>query len=497
MVMIMNYQYSGISSIYMSEYGADVIACEHEDITDNERILITITDENISNEALHSWPWYGYSWYTIFVPETYSEEAVYVTEEVRHGVVIPDCTMDGIGEMIFDREDSLDSFSFEDTDEDGIPDVLEEEGMYGIDGQVYYSDPTLPDSDGDTLSDGDEMGTMHRVLRIDEDTVQIDRIHLFNVDEVGASEYSYLESYIPENPNEICFVFDVVSDPMLKDTDGDFYWDKVDPNPMESDIETISLGGSSYILTEEDLGYIHVTGIPECILNEDSDSTEKSEEEFYGGYQYWFRDDVVYGASIYTSGCGLIATNDVMLYLSNGISSYDWNSYHDYVIATNNNFLLMQTSTGQGIPIPNSYALSHWAVQECLLFNGYFSNSYSITPVNQGSMLTTIEQSLADNHPVILMEDDCYQEGRADLGFAIYEVNRNATSIGGCLDLYDPTGMNYHYVTITGLMIDHNDFDNTYFRIQSWGMELYLNYSEFIEYNETNTAYFGRIIVLG
>ncbi|SEW32175.1 Cellulose binding domain-containing protein [Ruminococcaceae bacterium KH2T8] len=385
--------------------------------------------------------------------------------------------------------------SWDDSDEDGIPDVIETEGMHVLNSDlVYYSDPTTPDSDMDTLTDGEEMGTMHRILRIDEDTVQIDRVNLLNIDEVGTSDFAYLESYIPENPNEICFVFDIVSDPMLKDTDGDYYYDAVDPNPMESGLETINLGGGSYALTEADPGYIHVTGVPDDIrYGEDGPEPEHG---FYGGHQFWFRYDPVFGLNINDSGCGLIATNDVVLYMRNGISSYDWDSYHDEVIDTNNDFLVMQTATGQGIPFPSSYAFSHWAIRECLLYNGFLNRGFNVSSNNSDSMLDIIEQSICNDHPVILMEDDFHQEGRTDLGFTIYRVNYDATTIGRYLYPHESAGMNYHYVTITGIIIDHNNSDIVYLRVQSWGKELYISYNEFIEYNETNRAYFGRIIVL-
>ena len=211
--------------------------------------------------------------------------------------------------------------------------------MYGLNEHEYYSDPTTPDSDMDTLTDGEEMGTMHRILRIDEDTVQIDRVNLLNIDEVGTSDFAYLESYIPENPNEVCFVFDIVSDPMLKDTDGDYYYDAVDPNPMESGLETIGLGGGSYVLTAPDPGYIHIVNVPDDRLDE---RTTEPEDGFYGGNQSWFNEVTISRLDLRESGCGLIATNDVLLYLDGGSQTYDWDSYHDSVIETYYDFIDMQ-----------------------------------------------------------------------------------------------------------------------------------------------------------
>lgn len=481
---------AGAHAVYENVPGSDV---------GNKTIILAITDEYISSTNVGSQYWLGHfitaDWYTAFIPGTYCED---VAEDMysHGGEWYSDCTKADIGSQIIGHEEAgIETISYVDEDEDGLPDVLEEEGMYDLNSDwVYYSDPTTPDSDMDTLTDGEEMGTMHRILRIDEDTVQIDRVNLLNIDEVGTSDFAYLESYIPENPNEVCFVFDIVSDPMLKDTDGDYYYDAVDPNPMESGLETINLGGGSYALTEADPGYIHVTGVPDDIrYGEDGPEPEHG---FYGGHQFWFRYDPVFGLNINDSGCGLIATNDVVLYMRNGISSYDWDSYHDEVIDTNNDFLVMQTATGQGIPFPSSYAFSHWAIRECLLYNGFLNRGFNVSSNNSDSMLDIIEQSICNDHPVILLEDDFHQEGRTDLGFTIYRVNYDATTIGRYLYPHESAGMNYHYVTITGIIIDHNNSDIVYLRVQSWGKELYISYNEFIEYNETNRAYFGRIIVL-
>ncbi len=418
------------------------------------------------------------------------------------------------------------SVSLEDSDGDGIPDVIETEGMYVLNSdRVYYSDPTTPDSDMDTLTDGEEMGTMHRILRIDEDTVQIDRVNLLNIDEVGTSDFAYLESYIPENPNEICFVFDIVSDPMLKDTDGDYYYDAVDPNPMESGLETINLGGGSYVLTEADPGYIHIVNVPDDRLDE---RTTEPEDGFYGGNQSWFNEVTISRLALEDSGCGLIATNDVLLYLDGDSPTYEWAAYHDSVIETYYDFIDMQDlNCLVYVPciVPVSYSVSYEYVQWCLLYNGHTSLSYTIRDANQDLLLSYIIESLTNNKPVILLEDDripYYISELEDLsgqelsdldddyerrGIGMYvrpsSVN-NLTNVFAAINAN--THVDYHYVTITGIAIDSNSAvddssivstlsQHTYLRVQSWGAEYYIKYADFVQYNYSyETSSVGHLL---
>jgi len=41
-------------------------------------------------------------------------------------------------------------------------------------------------------------------------------------------------------------------------------------------------------------------------------------------------------------------------------------------------------------------------------------------------------------------------------------------------------GTNYHYVTVTGVLVDRNT-GKVYLRIQSWGKMLYIDYDEFYD----------------
>lgn len=55
--------------------------------------------------------------------------------------------------------------STEDSDGDGLPDLVETTGMRDQYGEIWTTDPKNPDSDGDGISDGKEMGSYHPLVQ--------------------------------------------------------------------------------------------------------------------------------------------------------------------------------------------------------------------------------------------------------------------------------------------------------------------------------------------
>ncbi len=157
----------------------------------------------------------------------------------------------------------LESINATDSDGDGLPDVLEEEGMYATNHHKYYSDPEDPNSDEDSLSDGEEMGTVYSIHRISEDKVLINYVDSLDISSMPTSEYSFLEQYIPENVDEICYVFKIQSNPSDSDSDNDEFYDDEDGIPFEinPDIAYIlySANGSFYLQTEAYIRHMNYT----------------------------------------------------------------------------------------------------------------------------------------------------------------------------------------------------------------------------------------------
>lgn len=132
-----------------------------------------------------------------------------------------------------------------DLDDDGLPDMVEREGIVTGHGDIYYTDPTDPDTDDDGLEDGHEAGE-----RIDDVTVDeyLNLSDSNNITDSFSGEY-----YIPySHPTAVDIDSDTLSDedelnlgtsPFVKDTDGDGIPDAADsqpttPLPTDDDLST-------------------------------------------------------------------------------------------------------------------------------------------------------------------------------------------------------------------------------------------------------------------
>ena len=117
-----------------------------------------------------------------------------------------------------------------DSDKDGLPDVLETNGMITNIGTVVKTDPNNPDSDGDGLSDGYEMGDIH----LTKDAFELGTFQYF-------VRYWYAEYGM--RPDEWVF-FCMRTDPSVKDSDGDGVPDDEDatPNTKNTPINYVLMG---------------------------------------------------------------------------------------------------------------------------------------------------------------------------------------------------------------------------------------------------------------
>lgn len=92
-----------------------------------------------------------------------------------------------------------------DTDGDGIPDVFETSGMKLSDGEIIYTDPLNPDTDGDGLLDGEEICWNYKLFSDP----------LMTTSPIMTNSKSYIYFTMDSNPNK-------------SDTDGDGIIDKDD-----------------------------------------------------------------------------------------------------------------------------------------------------------------------------------------------------------------------------------------------------------------------------
>lgn len=459
----------------------------------NERLVLIISDDNIlsvggaannTRDNLELTP------YSVSVSENGEvANCMQRVPENNSGLFFEDWSSTNIGHFIYSNQSRLDKLRErnieKDEDSDGLPDYMEIYGMMGANHKIYYSDPGTQYSDDDGYTDSEEMGQMVKITARRQNG---DLVYEFEPD--YPMFQSKLSDFLPDYEC-VVYVFLIKSDPMINDTDGDFYYDDEDPYPMSNGLITIGLGGESYDIREPDPGYIHVSGAP----------TEPYYA--YGGRQGWFENEPFTSKyDINNTGCGLIAANDVILYLENGTQDYDWSVYHDEVLETYEDLVEAQVLFGHNLPVGFATSISPSYVQECLAINGYASWLYDIDIADNDLMLQKIEESLNDDKPVILMEDDrlAYYDKKDVFfdrdGVAMYVLNNEASRVDQLIsiDPYNNT-MIFHYVTITGL-IRHENSNECYLRVQSWGKEYYINYSEFVEYNEDQDDRNGYLLFI-
>lgn len=350
-----------------------------------------------------------------------------------------------------------------DTDEDGIPDVVEREGMRNQYGMIVYTDPEKKDTDGDKLTDGEEMDPTRR-------NKQFSNIMTLNVPK--NADFYYMKSS-PNNP----------------DTDNDGYTDYEEvrtyhSNPLFSDVHIYELKHD----------YIAVN-----YIDEDGNS-----QISYGGNQGWFgekykQNNIEKYSTIRSYGCGLISISDILLYLASVDSKYstdmtdlirtdngaiEYNSYIEYISYMEKNFFHVRdidfagekvVSGINGISIANGVNKYNW------FYNvGIHGNWGSWTD----KILNRIEKMLECDIPVTLSANAIKKEYKAQaeedgLYIAMYK-NDSEIPREKNYNMVRST-FNNHYVTVTGV-IKNSIEDRIWLQVSSWGEKYYLDYAEYMNY---------------
>lgn len=95
--------------------------------------------------------------------------------------------------------DNLFDFSLQDSDHDGLPDTFETNGMRTSNGQIVYTNPLKYDTDGDGISDGEEMGILRSGVQLDTEYEPIPENGLY----LGNGKYIKSTFYFDwkSNPN--------------------------------------------------------------------------------------------------------------------------------------------------------------------------------------------------------------------------------------------------------------------------------------------------------
>jgi hypothetical protein len=375
----------------------------------------------------------------------------------------------------------IDEIDITDTDEDGLYDIFEMEGMMLPNGSVIYTNPQKKDTDGDGLTDAEEMG----LIKDSDDQFSL-KLLLLILKMFG-------KTINAEH-------FDYVSDPTKIDTDGDEYSDYVEvkiynSNPNKNEVE--------FHRWNKDYISVNYTGSEPWI---NRGNIYHGTTQSYGGSQEWFLDDtnkrwyswLSPGYIIQSVGCGLISLSDILLYLSlkdseeygtditdlisfDSPNKIDCDSYIDYINKMNDTFFRVPRWFGLLGPV---------IANEIMYYKRFYDlNLLAKWCVSKKGMLPRIIEMLDNDFPITL---GIYTS--KDDGIYFYDWKPQADDkYNFIVDAY-PDKVNNHYVTVTGMMIDRVK-NQTILEISSWGWKFYINYDEYIDFIEKNSNYIFNNIV--
>ena len=461
----------------------------------NRNIIIYLTDENStyssSYPGVHVLIEHSYSFYTVFVGDSYNQTLVNICNNRGGGACFAGSSE--VERIIFHGGNGESIFT--DNDEDGLPDILEEDGMLGIDGNTYFSsvDPDIGyDSDNDTLSDGEEMGMMYSIWRADEDHVQICGAYM-EIDEVSSSQYDIVEEYIPENPGEICFVFDVQSDPSDVDTDRDYIYDYYDDHPFQKDIIYRGLHGGSDFHFDQYSDFFSITGQyggnqSEIYLTIHSDGQENgySQDEYYTLSYRLDANDPNLGnftaqqSRIRAVGCGLVAFANYIVYVDGGPVTITNEEYSNYL-----NFSERYVTVDRaGVPMTD--------IESGLVESGYCSYANYKSFTSRQSLINDCSNMLMINRPIIMGNNSGNLIHRQGLVF--YTLSALADSYYGepislgnmYLNPSADNNVDGHWFVVTGLVFDYTNVSESgdcavYMKVSSWGGVYYIDLDRYAE----------------
>ena len=276
---------------------------------------------------------------------------------------------------------------------DRLWDIYEEQGILSSNGQFYYTNPLMTDTDSDELEDCKELGTCTVVevsetgdLYVDGEIVEQSASHDGSRLNFRWQKYERFLEYGTGRWT----IYNVHSDPSKRDTDGDFYSDLIDPSPRDNDLRIIGLEGEFDPLVPSQ-EYVRVYNHPD--LNNSNPS--------YGGDQKWLNMANSYGFPLdedtRDTACGLISYQDLALYSFADVRDIDYVQYYELLYDSADLF-------GDGYtPWGVFYGGICDVIMVSSIANGQFVSPYpyNVNPDKPVLLCWYIERMLRKGYPVI------------------------------------------------------------------------------------------------
>ena len=379
-------------------------------------------------------------------------------------------------------------FDRTDTDGDGLPDVVEAGGIRLCNGQIIYTDPVNPDSDGDGLLDGKE---------INPSIKYIEYIDLALKNETGW--YYQMKS----DPNSIDSDGDSIPDHEENELDLTGYYRFPDPNPLYSDIKIYDL--------EDYLSIDYVQPIGASVGW--SGNTPEGGNSSYGGAQSWFgksggtESDMGYamnnvsGNCIQQEGCGIVAAADYFLYrilsddviidplfydgntfeLGDSLTKINFTEYMKYEKAISQYFILYPDDPINGVLGMGFYG-DLVSGMNCISSNLGISDRFLWG-------IPLCEKELIKREMIKYIQNDKP---------IIFSYNNSDSKL--LLFCQDDTNKSFaykesvesHYMICTGIIEYSEDVSqftrfSTMMHISSWGMEYYIDFDSYFDEMSVST----------
>ncbi len=374
------------------------------------------------------------------------------------------------------KENTINGIDPTDVDDDGLYDIFETAGIKLPNGKIINTDPTVKDTDGDSLSDYDEVGIV------------------YNVDDryIGYGEEHNVKYFIMK------------SNPTIVDTDGDGISDKDDKHPIfaehVSKMLINKLPNTEYLKVE----------------NPDYNGTSSTQLFFDGGYQGWWRrkmtttPDPTSEDSKFLSylldpsyrlsgfGCGVIAMSDLEIFLTQqngGFRSPNQGLLYESTISQNglikyDDYVKYVEYNRDNVYKLNADYISYYAgvlpsdmekgIEEYLKYNNHNCNRaiwapYSIISDPKIETAEKIEKMIGMNIPVVFAY-------HSFLGEKLVLYQNEADALNDSLASGSDGFCSSHYMTIIGIekYLEESGISYKYIlKVVSWGNIYYVNYDEY------------------
>lgn len=238
-----------------------------------EKIIILLCDGDVDNCSgiVNYCQTYNIKIYTINVVNANSNDLINIAN-LTGGQYYQAKTENDIGRIMGHINVDLDRT---DTDSDGLPDILEEQGMLTVNGKIFYSSPESQDTDNDGVKDYQEIGlTETQKNNILNNTARLEDYVRINYEYIGYGEFAY------------CFYFEATSNPEDPDTDHDGLFDDADTAPFQKGIMFGYVGKLTIVSAPGSLlplDFGHSFLVYESFVDDTLDLTQ-----FYTGYDLYF-----------------------------------------------------------------------------------------------------------------------------------------------------------------------------------------------------------------